>query len=100
MKKSDFDGIMQGLAEATAFARGEVVPGIRVHIPADIDIKAIRAELGGLSQAAFAKRYGFSPGAVKDWEQGRRMPDPGIRAYLKVIRAEPMVVDRVLEAAV
>jgi putative transcriptional regulator len=98
MKKKDFEGIMQGLAEATAFARGEDVPGIRVHIPAEINTKAIRKRLG-MTQAEFAGRHGFSVGAVRDWEQGRRMPDSGTRAFLKVIAMEPAVVGRVLETA-
>ena len=95
MDEKNFDGIMEGLNEAIAFARGDDVPGIRVHIPADIDIKAIREELG-LTQAAFAERHGFSIGAVRDWEQGRSVPDPSTRAFLKVIAAEPEVVRRVL----
>jgi putative transcriptional regulator len=73
------------------------VPGMRIHIPAEIDVKAIRAKLG-MSQAQFAKRHGFSAARVRDWEQGRRVPDPGIRAFLKVISAEPAVVERVLES--
>ncbi len=98
MKKKDFDGIMQGLAEATAFVRGEDVPGIRVHIPAEINIKLIRGKLN-MTQAAFANRYGFSAAAVRDWEQGRRVPDQGIRAYLKVIATEPALVEKILETA-
>lgn len=98
MKKRDFEGIVEGLNEAVAFARGEDVPGIRVHIPAEIDIKAIRTRLG-MTQAIFAARHGFSVAAVRDWEQGRRCPDGGIRAFLKVIAAAPDVVERVLEMA-
>ncbi len=45
MKKSDSDGVVEGLNEAIAFARGDDVPGLRVHILAEIDIKAIRGEL-------------------------------------------------------
>jgi putative transcriptional regulator len=35
-----------------------------------VDVAAIRAKLG-LTQEAFAARFGFSKGAVRDWEQGR-----------------------------
>jgi putative transcriptional regulator len=96
MDKKNFDGIVEGLTEAVAFARGDDVPGIRVHIPAEIDTKAIRAKLK-MTQAQFAARHGFSTAAVRDWEQGRRVPDQGIRAFLKVIAAEPDIVERVLE---
>jgi putative transcriptional regulator len=99
MKKSDFEGVMEGLNEAGAFLRGEAASGVRVHIPADIDIKAIRKAVGGLTQVAFAGRFGFSVGAVRDWEQGRAVPDQSTRAYLKVIAAEPRTVERILETA-
>lgn len=98
MKQSDFDGIVAGLQEAGAHVRGEDVGGIRIHIPAEIDIKAIRGRLK-MSQEEFAEAHGFSIGRVRDWEQGRTMPDKSTRAFLKVIAAEPAMVERVLEGA-
>ena len=95
MDSKDFNGIVEGLNEAIAFARGDDVPGLRVHIPAEINVKAIRERLG-MTQAQFAERHGFSAARVRDWEQGRRMPDTGVRAFLKVIAAEPEMVERVL----
>jgi putative transcriptional regulator len=95
MDTKDFNGIVEGLNEAIAFARGVATPGLRVHIPAEIDVKAIRDRLG-MTQAQFAERHGFSAARVRDWEQGRRAPDAGIRAFLKVIAAEPEMVERVL----
>jgi putative transcriptional regulator len=94
----DFEGVMAGLGEVAAHLRGDDAPGVRVHIPAEIDVKAIRTKLG-MSQVQFAKRHGFSPARVRDWEQGRRVPDAGVRAFLKVISAEPAVVERVLEGS-
>ncbi len=96
MKDSDFEGLMQGLREAAAHMRGEDVPGLRVHTP--VDVKAIRGGLG-LSQDAFADRFGFGRAAVRNWEQGRRVPDPAARAFLKVIAREPEAVQRALEAS-
>lgn len=92
------ESIVAGLKEAIAFLNGEDVPGLVVHIPADMDIKAIRGRLG-LSQAQFAKKYGFSVGRVRDWEQGRTMPDTATRNFLRVIAADPEAVDRALSAA-
>ncbi len=94
----NFNRIVEGLTEAAAFARGDAAPGVVVHIPADIDIKAIRGQLK-MTQAVFAERHGFSVGAVRDWEQGRRVPDPSTRAFLKVIAGAPEVVERILEHA-
>lgn len=98
MTKTNADRIVEGMNEAIAFVRGEATPGARIHIPADIDIKAIRKKVGGLTQAAFAERYGFSLGAVRDWEQGRQVPDPSTRAYLKVVSSTPEIVEGVLNA--
>jgi putative transcriptional regulator len=83
--------------EARAIARGEAEPG-RAFSPPEVDVAAIRKR-SGLSQDRFAKRFGFSAGAVRDWEQGRRRPDPAARTLLLVIDREPEAVDRALRAA-
>jgi len=63
-----------------------------------VDVRGIRADLG-LSQEAFAKRFGFSLAAVRDWEQQRRTPEQAARVLLLVIAHEPAAVDRALAAA-
>jgi putative transcriptional regulator len=91
--------VLDGAREALAIAKGELDPSSYVlHVPAEIDVKALRRKLG-LSQAAFARRYGFSPARIRDWEQGRSRPDGAVRAYLIVIEREPEAVDRALLAA-
>lgn len=62
-----------------------------VHIPSDVDTRAVR-EKTGLSQVAFAERYGFSVRTLQDWEQGRAKPDSAVRAYLTVIARNPAAV--------
>jgi len=91
----NFKRIMEGLQEALAHAEGQTVPGLRIHIPDAIDTKAIRTRMG-LTQVEFAQRYGFSAGAVRDWEQGRRVPEAGARAFLTVLSKEPEAVERAL----
>ena len=91
----DFQAILAGLDEAAAYMRGKEVPGLRVHVPAEIDVRAIRGRLG-LTQAAFAARFGFSMGAVRDWEQKRRRPEASARILLTVIDREPEAVRRAL----
>ena len=88
------ESILQGAREALAYAGGEP-DGHKVHIPEQVDVKAIRAR-SGMSQAKFASRYGFSPATLRNWEQGRRQPDVAARAYLLVIASEPEAVDRAL----
>lgn len=93
----NFDRIMQGLGEVLEIEAGRAEPA-RVFAPADVDVKAIRAAMG-MSQTAFAMRFGFSAGTIRDWEQGRRRPDPSARILLKVIEKNPAAVLAALDAA-
>ena len=90
--------ILRSARNARAFVRGEIAEGFVVHVPEEIDVKAIRQRLG-LSQEAFALRFGFSPAAVRDWEQGRRRPEQAARVLLLVIDEAPQTVERVLRKA-
>lgn len=80
--------------------RSELQEGKRpvTHVPADVDVRAIRQGLE-LSQSAFAARFGFTVDAVRNWEQGRRRPEGPARVLLKVIEREPQAVTRALEDA-
>lgn len=57
-------------------------------------VVTIRRTLG-LTQEQFSARYHIPLGTLRDWEQGRSVPDAPARAYLKVIAKEP---ERVAEA--
>lgn len=98
-EKTVGERMIQGAKEAVAYAQGDKSMGtehrIRVYYP---DVKAIRAR-EGLTQAAFAQKYGFSVGALRDWEQGRKWPTGAARCFLLVLEKEPEVVARVLETA-
>ena len=90
--------IRRGLEEALAYAEGRAdASGYGVHIPADIDVKAIRTKLD-MTQAAFAGRFGFSINTLRHWEQGRRVPEGPTRAYLLVIARAPDAVQKALRA--
>jgi putative transcriptional regulator len=89
--------ILDSVRAARAFARGDSDGGFVVHVPDNVDVRGIRGDLG-LSQDAFAKRFGFSPAAVRDWEQQRRTPEQAARVLLLVIAQDPSAVDRALAA--
>ncbi len=96
---TNFDGIMAGLKDAIEIAEGRADPATyRVHVPDDIDVRAVRKGMG-LTQPEFAMQFGFSVGAVRDWEQHRTMPEPSTRVLLRIIEREPQAVKRALEAA-
>ncbi|MGD0903147.1 MAG: helix-turn-helix domain-containing protein [Terracidiphilus sp.] len=93
------ESIIRGLEQAIAFAEGTAKEGTYVvHIPPEIDVRAIRGRLG-LTQQEFAIRFGFSVNTLRHWEQGRRVPEGPTRAYLLVIDREPQAVQKALRIA-
>jgi putative transcriptional regulator len=56
-------------------------------------IRRLRNRLG-MTQEAFAKAYGIPLANIRQYEIGRTMPPPAVRAYLKVIAAEPEAAAR------
>jgi putative transcriptional regulator len=91
--------ILRGFEEAIAFAEGTADESqYVVHIPPEIDIKAIRGRLG-MTQKEFADRFDFNINTLRHWEQGRRVPDGTARAYLRVIDREPEAVQKALRIA-
>jgi putative transcriptional regulator len=93
------DSIRRGLEQALAYAEGSAdITRYGVHIPEDIDVKAIRAKLD-MTQEEFAGRFGFSINTLRHWEQGRRVPEGPTRAYLLVIDRNPKAVQKALRAA-
>lgn len=99
MSKRVFDDLMEGVREVIAIGRGEAAPSTyRVHIPAEIDTRRIRAALR-LTQPQFSKRFGIPLGTLRDWEQGLKVPDAAARALIKTIDHEPKAVERALRKA-
>jgi putative transcriptional regulator len=85
--------IIAAFEEVLADMRGEKT-GVRtriVHVPARVDVKAIRRRLR-MSQSEFARTFGFSLGTVQNWERGHRQPEGAARAFLTVIAHRPDVV--------
>lgn len=79
---------MDGTAHASGYKAHEITP---VRPPEDVDIKTIRNGMG-LTQAMFAAQFGISINTLRNWEQGKRRPDPAARAYLRVIEKAPDIV--------
>lgn len=93
------ESMIRGLEQALAIANGTAKEGTYVvHIPPEIDVKAIRGRLG-MTQQEFAISFGFSVNTVRHWEQGRRVPEGPARAYLMVIDREPKAVRKALRIA-
>lgn len=60
--------------------------------------KIIRRALR-LTQEEFSARFHIPLGTLRDWEQGKTMPDQSAQAYLQAIAGDAEAVRRALEAA-
>jgi putative transcriptional regulator len=91
--------ILQSAEEALAIAKGEMDPNeYAVHVPEVIDVRKIRERLG-MTQASFARIFGFKLATLRHWEQQKRTPEGPARAYLTVIDREPDAVRKALARA-
>ena len=68
---------------------------LRVVLP--LDVAAIRAKTG-LSQDRFARAFQISPHTLRNWEQGRRVPEGPARGLLLAIDRDPKALLRALGA--
>ena len=96
---SNGNRILEGLEEALQHAKGssETARVSVIQVPKMVDVLAIRHNLG-MSQEAFALRFGFKISTLRQWEQGRRQPEGPARVLLKIIEKEPEAADRALVA--
>jgi putative transcriptional regulator len=92
MNDEDFTGIMAGLQDALAFAKGDVSRAT-AHLAAQIREARQRT---GMKQVEFAEEYRIPLGTLRDWEQGRRNPDAPARTLLAMIAADPEGVQRII----
>lgn len=75
---------------AALAAQGVSVARLEVR---KVDLKALRERLG-VSQEAFALRYGLDVATLRNWEQGRTQPDGPAAVLLQLIERDP---DKVVE---
>ena len=88
--------IIKGLEQAIAWSRGDNkhVHVTLVHVP-EVDVREVRTKMD-LSQTQFATKFGFPPATLRNWEQGRAVPDAPTRVLLAVIAKHPEAVEAVL----
>lgn len=88
-----FEKIAAGLADAIAYAQGDITKG---RVAAGPNVKAIRAKTK-LSQAKFAAKLRVPVATVRDWEQFRRSPDAPARTLLGMVDADPKAALALIE---
>jgi putative transcriptional regulator len=90
MKPSDFEKLVTSVRQAGRIRRGEMRPS-RVTTLEAADVRKIRDGLG-VTQEDFALMIGVSVATLRNWEQGRRVPDGPAQALLRVAAANPKAV--------
>lgn len=90
MKRGDFDRLLSSVREAGAIRRGER-RATRVTEFKPADVKKVRAKLRK-TQPEFARMIGVSVATLRNWEQGRRIPEGPARALLRVAEKNPKLV--------
>ena len=96
MRQRDFGNLVASIKQAGAIRRGERRPSHLFDFKAE-KVRAIRQNLGK-SQTEFALLIGVSVATLRNWEQGRRVPEGPARALLRVAAANPRAVIRALSA--
>lgn len=90
MKDELFNELVASVREGGAILRGEKGPS-RAFEVAGPNLKRIRAAYQ-LSQNEFASLLGISVKTLRNWEQGRRLPEGPARVLLQVAAKHPEAV--------
>ena len=96
MKKTEFSALVESIKQAGKIRRGRMKARRVVNFE-PTDIRGIRLKLG-VSQSEFALMIGVSVATLRNWEQGRRVPEGPARALLKVFAENPKAVIEALSA--
>jgi putative transcriptional regulator len=97
MKDELFTELVESIRESGAILRGQVSAS-RAFVADGPNIKRIRTNYR-LSQGQFAAMLGISLGTLRNWEQGRRIPEGPARVLLQVAASHPDVVLDVVRPA-
>jgi putative transcriptional regulator len=93
VKKTDFDGLLAGLEDALAYAKGQPNPGTReTAVEVDRTFVAATRLKAGLTQQEFARVTGASLGTVRKWERGERSPSGAARMLVRILARDPALV--------
>jgi putative transcriptional regulator len=96
VKNNDFDDLIKSVRQAGKIRRKKMRPS-RTTTFKPAAIKRIRSLLGK-SQSEFAMMIGVSVGTLRNWEQGRRVPDGPAQVLLRVAAQNPSAVVHALSA--
>lgn len=90
MKEELFNELLESVKEGGAILRGEAQPSRSFQLDR-IDIRRIR-ERYQLTQEQFAVMLGISVRTLRNWEQGRRIPEGPAMVLLRVAEKHPEAI--------
>jgi putative transcriptional regulator len=90
MKDELFNELVASVREGGKILRGESEPArvFTIEVP---DVKKIRSDFK-LTQDEFAALLGISVKTLRNWEQGRRVPEGAARVLLQVAAKHPEAI--------
>ena len=95
MKDKLFNELVASVREGGKILHGKTKPS-RKFIIETPDVKKIRSDYK-LSQIEFAALMGISVKTLRNWEQGRRVPEGAARVLLQVAAKHPEVIWEVVK---
>ena len=98
MNEKMFAELVASVKEGVAILRGEMNPSRLFHLDR-LDIKRIR-EGYNLTQPEFAAMLGISVRTLRNWEQGRRVPEGPAMVLLQVAAKHPEALWEVVRGIV
>ena len=90
MKEELFNELVESVREGGKILRGKKKPSRKFVIETP-NVKKLRAGYK-LSQTEFAALMGISVKTLRNWEQGRRVPEGAARVLLQVAAQHPEVI--------
>ncbi|HET9064307.1 MAG TPA: NadS family protein [Gemmatimonadales bacterium] len=90
MKTEQFERLLESVREMGSIKSGRTKPARTTSFAPD-DVRGTREKLE-LTQEQFATMIGVSVATLRNWEQGRRLPDGPARALLRVAAVHPEAV--------
>jgi putative transcriptional regulator len=94
VKADAFQELLTSVRQAGRIRRGTLAAS-RVTTFRAADVKAVRKKLRA-SQSEFALMIGVSVATLRNWEQGRRVPEGPALALLRVASKDPVAVAKAL----